>query len=156
MVGAYDACMTAPRSRAPDVAEAIGQLIARVRRRVWSAAADRLAEEMDESIFRWQLLNHVVRLGHATQRELAASTLQHPAGVSRTLEELESAGLVERTRDAADRRKVRVAVTRKGLARFRRMHPRVVRAVAGTLAPLTRAEQRTLRALLERLVEPPG
>src|SRR5262249_41038036 len=80
-----------------ELAEELGRLIARSRRRVWNTAAQQL-EQVGESIFSWQLLSHLVRQGPSSQRELSIFTAQHPAGVSRTLYELERAGYVRRRR----------------------------------------------------------
>ncbi|MFL5312735.1 MAG: MarR family winged helix-turn-helix transcriptional regulator [Myxococcales bacterium] len=130
--------------------EEVGRLLFRARRALWSAAAGRL-EAHGESVLAWQLLNQLQRAGPGTQREVADRTAQHPTGVSRLLEELERGGYVRRTRDASDRRKVRVEITAHGLSRLEGSRPEVLTAVDEVLRPLSLAERHALRALLEKL-----
>jgi DNA-binding MarR family transcriptional regulator len=143
----------APRSSldSNQLADELSKLIPQARHLIWSLAAQELAR-FDESVFSWQLLVRV--LGHpgANQSELARLTAQHPAGVCRSLEELEGRGLVRRFRDKGDRRNVRVEATPEGVEWVRRIRPAVREAVQEALDPLTRAEQRTLCKLLSRLV----
>jgi DNA-binding MarR family transcriptional regulator len=136
-----------------DLALEIGRLIARSRRRVWDTAAIEL-ERVGQPMFSWQLLSHLARSGtSSSQRELAIFTAQHPAGVSRSLNELERAGLVRRQRDAHDRRKLLVAVTPAGKARYRRILPLVAVAIDRVLAPLSEAERLALTDLLGKLAD---
>lgn len=63
--------------------------------------------------------------------ELAARTHVHPPAVSRTLRELESQGLIERSVDREDRRNIRVRPTAEGMALWteadRQMHDSIRR-----------------------------
>lgn len=129
----------------------LGMLISKSRKMIWSTAARRL-EIAGESMLTFNLLGHLVRAGATTQRELANATAQHPAGISRLLEDLETQKLVRRRRDTKDRRKVYVEASTKGRASFNAMFPRVVLAVDQALAPLSMGERRTLRSLLHKLV----
>lgn len=146
--------MAARRKQGPrELTDELGRLIGRSRRVVWHAIGGRLAT-IDESIFEWQLLMHVVRRSGLTQRELAELSQQHPAGVCRTLEELEGQGLVARRRDDADRRKVRVVATGRGLAKYEQIFPETIAAVDEVLRPLTQAERVQLRGLLRKVLAP--
>ncbi|HEY3452669.1 MAG TPA: MarR family transcriptional regulator [Myxococcales bacterium] len=131
--------------------EELGVLIARSRR-MMAAAASRRLEARGESILVWQVLNRLRREGALTQCELAFQTGQHPAGISRMLDGIEGEGLVVRTRDAEDRRKMRVELTKKALQRLAVTDPDVNAAAQQFLSPLSPAEQRTLRELLRKLV----
>jgi DNA-binding MarR family transcriptional regulator len=73
--------------------------------------------------------------------------------MSRLLEELEQARLVRRARDPSDRRKVVVAPTARGRSFLEQGRPLVDAAVEEVLAPLARAERRTLRDLLWRMLD---
>ena len=118
---------------------------------LWTAAA-RCPEEQGESIFTWQVLCFLVRHGPHTQRDLAYANAQHPAGLSRLLEELEAEGLITRAADPRDRRKSLVKVTAKGKARFEAASPAVWRGVDEALVALTPKQRLDLRALLGILV----
>ena len=67
------------------------------------------------------------------------------------LDELETAGLVTRRPDPADRRARQVAVTQKGSTLLEEFACRLTEAEAKVLAPLSISERRTLRELLGRV-----
>src|SRR5262245_29759598 len=113
----------------------VGTLLGQGRRCTWQAAAQRL-EEQGESVYVWNLLHHLNLKGPLTQRELATATSQHPAGVSRLLEEVEAQGLVRRRREASDRRKFVVELTAKGQRKRQRCYAHVVEAAAHALSGL--------------------
>ena len=130
--------------------EEVGRLLFRARRALWTAAAGRL-EARGESVLAWQLLNQLQRCGPGTQRDIAERVAQHPTGVSRLLDELERGGYVHRSREAADRRKLRVEITPAGVARLEQSRPEVLTAVDEVLHPLSLAERHALHALLDKL-----
>jgi len=130
------------------------RLLGQTRRRLWIAAARALAAR-GESVVAWSLVNRLAQLGPLTQRELADASAQHPAGVSRQLDELERKGLTTRGSDPADRRRRRVELTPAGQRWFRQMRPLVDRATAPVLAVLRLSERRTLAAALRRVVAEP-
>ncbi|HEX4517355.1 MAG TPA: MarR family transcriptional regulator [Polyangiaceae bacterium] len=134
------------------LAEEIHRLVGRTRRRLWLATSRRL-EDHGESPFRWHVVCYLVRNGATTQAELAYATAQHPAGVSRLVEELQEHGLVTREQDAADRRKVLVTVTSKGKAWFQSHAPAVNAAALEAMSHLSQSERSELRALLKKLLD---
>jgi DNA-binding MarR family transcriptional regulator len=82
-------------------------------------------------------------------------------GVDRTvmtylIDDLESAGLVERRPDPADRRARRVVLTPAGTARLCDVEKRLRTAEDQVLEPLEPAERDTLRVLLRRLATRSG
>ena len=133
------------------LAEELYRHVNRARRLLWTTAAGCL-EEQGESIFTWQVLCTLVRYGAKTQRDLAYATAQHPAGLSRLLDELEAEALISRKPDPADRRKLLVRATAKGKARFEGASPAVWRGVDEVLGVLTAAQRQDLRNLLAVLV----
>ena len=139
------------RSQSRALVEELGMLIAKARRMVWTNATRRL-EESGDSMLGWQVLAVLIRAGKLTQTEVAVALLQHPAGVSRLLDELEKQGSVERRRDSTDRRRVHVQATARGERRFRSILPEVIRGVDQALEPLSEVERRTLRDLLRKIV----
>jgi len=134
----------------PSLSEEIASGIARVRRRL-IAEADRRLSERGETVLAFQVLSALQRRGRAAQNELAEHIGQHPTGVSRLLEELEQAGLVRRARDRSDRRRIQVEPTARGRAFLEHGRQLVDAAIEEVLAPLARAERRTLRDLLWRM-----
>lgn len=139
-----------PRSQ-EILAEELYRHINRTKRLLWTAAAHKL-EQGGESIFIWQVLCFLVRNGPQTQRDLAYANAQHPAGLSRLLDELEADGLIVRTVDPKDRRRSLVRATPKGKTRFESASPHVWEAVNEALAPLTPKQRVGLRELLGILV----
>jgi DNA-binding MarR family transcriptional regulator len=133
------------------LAEELYRLVGRTRRHLWTTAA-RALEARGESIFTWQVLCYLVRHGPTTQRDLAFANAQHPAGISRLIEELEAEKLVRRSVDARDRRKLLVEATPEGKAWLDAATPDVFGAVDGALAGLTTGQRQALRDLLERLL----
>src|SRR5918999_801145 len=82
-------------------------------------------------------------------------------GVDRTvmtylLDDLETAGLVERRPDPADRRARRVVITDVGLTRLYELEQRLRMAEEHVLGPLQPAERDTLRHLLRQLATQSG
>lgn len=73
------------------------------------------------------------------------------ATASRTVDALESLGLVERAADPADRRGVVVAITRKGRRTWQRRHERFVLLVGALVADLDPPDQERFVQLLTDL-----
>jgi DNA-binding MarR family transcriptional regulator len=142
---------TAFGAGAAHLTEELGMLIGRTRRMVWTNASRRL-EARGESMLAWQLLGDLVRSGKRTQIELSQAVAQHPAGVSRLLDELEKGGYVSRSRDPGDRRCVHVMASPRGKRRYRAALDEVMSAVDHALEPLSAAERQRLRDLLRKIV----
>jgi DNA-binding MarR family transcriptional regulator len=139
------------RPRTQPLVEELGMLISKTRKMVFAAASRRL-DESGESVLAWQVLAVLVRSGKKTQSEVGVALAQHPAGVSRLLDDLEKLGYVARSRDSVDRRRVQVEATARGQRRFRSMVPEVLRGVDQVLEPLSDGERRALRDLLRKVV----
>jgi DNA-binding MarR family transcriptional regulator len=136
------------RPRSETLVEELGMLISKTRKMVYADASRRVGE----SFLAWQVLAVLVRGGKRTQTEVSTALAQHPAGVSRLLDDLEKQGYVARSRDSEDRRRVQVEATPRGQRRFRSILPEVVRGVDHALEPLTDDERRVLRDLLRKVV----
>jgi DNA-binding MarR family transcriptional regulator len=80
-------------------------------------------------------------------RELSVSL----GNLTALLASLEAAGIVKRKADASDGRVTNISLTAKGLALVRRVAPGHYRTVAAALDGLTRSEQQTLIALLDKM-----
>src|ERR1043165_5121065 len=70
-------------------------------------------------------------------------------GITRLVDRLETAGLVQRVRDADDRRQVTCRITAAGLALLKKLDAPIDAAERAVVAGLSAAEQRTLVRLLD-------
>jgi DNA-binding MarR family transcriptional regulator len=129
----------------------VGSLLARSRRLVFQKARRRL-EDLGESIFVWRLLAYLADEGPASQTELADAVAQHPASISRLLDDVERDGLVHRSRDDADRRRVVVELTPKGKQKYLDLYEEAMSVVEEALQPLDAHEQEQLAGLLEKMI----
>jgi DNA-binding MarR family transcriptional regulator len=86
--------------------------------------------------------------------ELADRTSLSPSRISRVIDQMARAGLVERRQGSGDGRNTFAALTRTGLSSLRRAWPHHLRSVRNrAFDHLTPQETRTLGPLLQRLVE---
>jgi DNA-binding MarR family transcriptional regulator len=88
-----------------------------------------------------------------SQRELAGCLAFDASSVTDIVDRLEERGLVERQVDPADRRIRRIVVTPKGRAFQTKLWTRMLDG-APPVESLSTADQRTLRDLLAKIVEP--
>ncbi|WP_114907763.1 MarR family winged helix-turn-helix transcriptional regulator [Ornithinimicrobium murale] len=91
-----------------------------------------------------------------TPGQLADSTMRSQAAMTNRLAGLEVKGLLERRTDPTNRRSVLVSLTEEGLALVDRIVEGHLDNERRLLAPLTRAEQDRLAALLEKLLAGSG
>lgn len=104
------------------------------------------------SIPEWRVLANLGRFGPLYAGELAERSSMDKPKVTRALQRLQAAGLLQRTVDAEDRRQVRLALTRRGRALFREIAALALDWEAGFLAPLSEAERRMLDRVLTKLM----
>ncbi len=88
---------------------------------------------------------------HATCSYIGERLLDRTPDVTRLLNRLQRAGLVDRRRATHDRRVVEVWITDAGRERLRKADRPVGEAVASITSGLTEEEHRTLSRLLEKL-----
>jgi DNA-binding MarR family transcriptional regulator len=98
------------------------------------------------------VLTSLAEQGPASQAALGRRLWIDRSDLHAILNELESRGQVARVRDETDRRRNVVALTRAGRTALARLDKRVDAAQDALLAPLSAAERRELRRLLERVV----
>jgi DNA-binding MarR family transcriptional regulator len=117
------------------------------------AATDRLA---GLTRARLSALSVVVFGGPQSLRALAAAEGVAGPTMTRIVDGLEAAGLVERTQDSRDRRSVTIAATPAGDSLMRAAAQRRISAIAAAIAALPAADQRRLAAaagLLDQLAD---
>ncbi len=85
--------------------------------------------------------------------ELADIVLRSSGGMTQILDRLEKAGLVERSADPSDRRRVLVGLTRAGLRTAERANEAYARERERILGALTDDEVDRLDAAIHRLLE---
>jgi len=99
----------------------------------------------------WLILSSLKHGRPSTQLELARSLDIEGPTLTRHLDNLEEAGLVERRRSDEDRRAVRVALTPSGEAAYMSLRVAVGAFNDRLLEGISDPEQAQLRELLERL-----
>lgn len=102
----------------------------------------------------WKILSILREEESISQRALQERLGIQPGSMSEIAAKLEGRGLLERVRDAADRRKIRLCLTDQGRQWLDRQDgDHILRRRAELFSALTPEERRTLEALLEKLGE---
>ncbi len=119
--------------------------------RLWRRNFDRRAREHDLSRARWQVLWLLSRNEGQKQAELAEHLDVAPISLGRQLDNLENEGLVERRRDAGDRRCFRIYLTETAQPALKLLKGLSEQARSEALAGLSAAEIEQLHNLLSRI-----
>ena len=141
------------QSPSPTLLHELTRLISKTRRSLYLAAARELGTRGEE-MSAWIVAARLVERRAASQKDLADITGQHPAGISRLLDEMDRRGLTARAADPLDQRRRLVTLTPAGRRWHKQLEPIVLRATESVLGILGLTEQHQLRTLLRRLVEP--
>jgi MarR family transcriptional regulator, lower aerobic nicotinate degradation pathway regulator len=99
------------------------------------------------------LLEQLKLLGERSQAELAEALAIDPSNLATIAADLAGRGLVERTRDDADRRRYVLRLSRAGGQLLRRTEGAMAAAEDDLLAPLDDDRREQLHALLRRLAD---
>jgi MarR family transcriptional regulator for hemolysin len=130
--------------------EPIGLQLARTAKLVSRAFDDALAEA-GGSLAIWQLMISLKAQPGGMQRELADAVGIEGPTVTHHLDRMQRAGLVQRTRDPANRRVQRATLTRTGEAMFQRLRQAVMTFDRRLRAGMTAAELAAISGGLEQL-----
>lgn len=109
-------------------------------------------ERFGISIPEWRVIAHLASHREVSVREIRRRVDMDKSKVSRAAARLEQAGLIEKRVNAADRRLVRLSLTRKGRRLFDDIVPLALGFETTVLSELSAEEQAALRALLGRLL----
>ena len=130
----------------------LGFLVRRAHK-LMSQQAEQIFTGRDLTLSQWVVLKLILERNIATPGD-AARMLGHSTGATtRLIDELESQGLVERRREAADRRQVSLALTPAGHSVAQAWQGEVVGFFDELLAVFTPAEIEILIGLMSRLVD---
>jgi len=139
-------------SDAAELEESIGYMVRNAHR-----AYDRvLAEALHPHGIltgQWSLLRVLWHKDDLSQIEVAERMKIERASLTILLNTIEKAGLITRHIDASDRRKQRISLTRKGRALQSVLVPIGMSVNAVALTGLSGSEVKTLRSLLQRVIE---
>ncbi len=103
--------------------------------------------------YHYRLLAALQEFGPASQASLGRRTGMDRSDVVAALNELAGRGLVQRTLDAADRRRNIITITPAGGSHLRRLDALLADVQDELLAPLSRPERELLTRLLTRVLE---
>ncbi|HEX4250520.1 MAG TPA: MarR family transcriptional regulator [Pseudonocardia sp.] len=143
------------RRRTLDGSFALGLMLRRAHERAVAEFAAVL-KTFDIELRHFAVLIELTEQGPLSQRELAARVGTDKVAMVRTLDHLESVGLVLRGAVPGDRRVHAVELTAKGRATFEAAHVAARDVGAGLLAHLEPAERAQFSDLLERFTYPPA
>ena len=101
----------------------------------------------------WAVLIRLWEQDGRTQNELAADTFRDRPTMSRILDVMENAGIVERRSDETDRRARCIHLTKKGRELKKKLVPVVERIVQRMVAGIPEDELVTTRSALRRMFE---
>jgi DNA-binding MarR family transcriptional regulator len=127
--------------------------------RVGRAQAARFAERMRSLGLRpkhFAVLNGIALAGGGSQQDLGGRMGLDPSGLVGAIDELEAMGLLERRRDAADRRRYVLTLTEEGTATLGRARRLAGDSARELLGPLSDAEVDVLVDLLQRVADGVG
>ena len=97
------------------------------------------------------VLESILHKGPLTHRELGRKVLTSAGNMTDVIDKLEARGLVQRNRDARDRRVVRVELTAAGRVMIERVFPAHAQDIAAAMGGLGGADLERLGELLRRL-----
>jgi DNA-binding MarR family transcriptional regulator len=105
------------------------------------------------SIPEWRVIAHLSQNRNVSVREIHERVDMDKAKVSRAAARLEGAGIVEKKVNGADRRLVELQLTKKGRKMFAEIEPLALAYEQDQLSRLSRKEQASLRAIVDKLLE---
>jgi DNA-binding MarR family transcriptional regulator len=135
-----------------DLADApLGRLLG-IAGRMVAARFQRVLDAQGMTHAGWQVLLALWKSDGLTQREVSERVYVTQATVTGVVDTLEREGFVTRERDTADRRVVRVSLTKDGRRRLERTFKTVAAEMAPLFEGLSPREEKVVREFLVRTV----
>ncbi|MFI6768622.1 MarR family winged helix-turn-helix transcriptional regulator [Streptomyces sp. NPDC050355] len=144
--------MAADRSTPPSLLDLSTYLLSRVGKTARGLLAERLAER-GLRLWDMAILAALADFGPHAQRDLVIRLGVDPSDMAKAVDQLTAAGHVDRTRDTADRRRVRVSLTPAGRAVLADLDAEARAIQDKVLAPLNTKERQQLQSLLLQVHE---
>jgi DNA-binding MarR family transcriptional regulator len=144
--------MESPEAAPPSLVGLTTYLLSRTGKTARARLTERLAAR-GLRLWHMAVLAALADFGPHVQRALAARLSVDPSDIAKVVDELAVAGWVDRTRDPADRRRVRVTVTPEGRSALAALRSDAEAVQTDLLAPLDAAERDQLTALLRRVYD---
>ena len=141
-----------PKPDQPTLMQELAQALSRAERSVTRQLGCALEAE-GSTIEQWRILLLLADGRGHPMSEIAEFALIPAPSLTRLIDRMVADGLVHRTADARDRRRVRVHLTRRGRALHRRLGDRLARDQHAILAGAEPAEVQRLLTLLGGLVD---
>lgn len=126
----------------------LGLMFRQIRDAMWTQMERELGQAGHELNFSQFMTIKELARGNASVTELARMAQLNPGAMTRLLDKLEAAGLVQRIADPADRRALKIHLTGQGLAIWRDIDQCGERVHARALAGLSDGERDELARLL--------
>lgn len=121
--------------------------------RVMMQCLEKWLDEYDLTPAQWNALNQLEHSGPLSQRRLADLLHREPATITRSIDKMERAGLVERVADPHDRRTNLITLKPAAGELLARIQPVAAQAAIATQGDLTDDEAALLISLLDRVYE---
>jgi DNA-binding MarR family transcriptional regulator len=140
----------APVPHASPGRESVASLL-RDTHRLYAKALSAFIRDADITIMQWLILRALWAENGITQRELSERVGLYDSATVSAIDAMEDAGLVVRSRNRDDRRKINIYLTKAGQALERKLLPYTQRVNAAAEHGLKPAELEQLRSTLRRL-----
>lgn len=122
-----------------------------VSRKIANACADVYFAEFGITVPEWRIMAQVGRFGSISARDISDKISMDRVAISRAAAKCVSLGLIRETPHPDDRRRKLLTFTPKGKSLYKTIIPRACELANVVETGLSRAEAKTLKALLEKL-----
>ncbi len=147
----------APIATAPEtnlqllLAPSLGAAMGRAHR-VWRDAINDIAQQLNISESRWQVMVTLVKVGEGTSQQQVATALRiEMPSLTRTLNKLEKQGLVERRQSSTDKRSHELWLTEEGRQITQHLQNRIDAIFDTVMAGVSEAELKVFARVVDNI-----